>query len=105
MTVTATAYNSSRGQTDSTPHTTAFQEKLRPGMRVIAISRDLEAAGLTHNTLVRIEGLEGLYRVADRTNRRWRNRIDIYMGNDRAAAKAWGKRQVAIEWTQGEAAP
>ena len=96
--VTVTAYTSSRSQTDSTPYTTAFNEKIRPGDRIIAVSRDLEAMGLTHNTSVRIEGLDGVYRVADRTNKRWIRRIDLYFGNDRKAAKEWGKKKRRIWW-------
>ena len=96
--VTATAYTSSRKETDRTPYVSAFNERLVPGEKVIAISRDLEAMGLTHNTEVEIEGLEGTYRVADRTNRRWKRRIDLYMGDDRRAALQWGKRKVTIRW-------
>ena len=98
MTVTATAYTASRRQTDSTPYATAFNEKLRMGDRIIAVSRDLEQMGLTHNTRVRIEGRDGVYRVADRTNKRWRKRIDIFMGKDRQRALQWGKRKVTIHW-------
>jgi 3D (Asp-Asp-Asp) domain-containing protein len=31
-------------------------------------------------------------------NKRWEKRIDIYMGHDLEAARAWGKRQVEISW-------
>lgn len=96
--VTATAYTSSRKQTDSTPYISAFNQRLQPGDKVIAVSRDLEAMGLTRGTEVRIEGLEGTYRVADRTNKRWKKRIDLYMGNDREAALEWGKQRVTIHW-------
>jgi len=98
MTVTATAYTASRRETDSTPYTTAFNEKLRMDDRIIAVSRDLEKMGLTHNTLVRIEGRDGVYRVGDRTHKRWRKRIDIFMGKDRKRALKWGKRKVTIHW-------
>jgi 3D (Asp-Asp-Asp) domain-containing protein len=29
---------------------------------------------------------------------RWTDRIDIYMGEDVDAAKAWGKKQATISW-------
>ena len=45
-----------------------------------------------------IDGLEGEYRVLDRMPSRWRMKIDIYMGEDVGAAKAWGKRKVKIRW-------
>jgi 3D (Asp-Asp-Asp) domain-containing protein len=34
----------------------------------------------------------------DRLPNRWRRRIDIYMGKDVRAARAWGKREVSIRW-------
>lgn len=99
MTVTATAYNSLEAQTkkgDSV--TTAWGEKLEPGMKVIAVSRDLIPEGLDHNTEVKIEGLEGTYRVADKMNKRWEKRIDIYMGENQEVAADWGKQEVNITW-------
>jgi 3D (Asp-Asp-Asp) domain-containing protein len=97
--VTATAYNSVGSQTNKGhPTTTAWGEELKPGMKCIAVSRDLIEMGLTHNTRVKIEGLSGTYRVADKMNQRWQKRIDIYMGIDEKAAKEWGKKEVTISW-------
>jgi 3D (Asp-Asp-Asp) domain-containing protein len=96
--VTATAYNSLPGQTQDNPTLTAWGEKLVPGMKVIAVSRDLIAMGLIHGVKVRIDGLPGKYKVADKLHKRWKRRIDIYMGNDLKAAKQWGKRNVTIRW-------
>ena len=97
--VTATAYNSLPSQTEENdPTTTAWGEELKPGMKGIAVSRDLIPLGLTHNTRVKIEGLPGTYRVVDKMNQRWQKRIDIYMGNDVEAAKEWGKKKVTISW-------
>ena len=98
MEVTATAYNSLAYQTSEDPHITAFGDSLKPGLNYIAVSRDLLSKGLTHNTLVKIEGFEETFLVKDKMNRRWRNRIDIYMGIDIKAAKTWGKRQVNISY-------
>jgi 3D (Asp-Asp-Asp) domain-containing protein len=67
-------------------------------MKCIAVSRDLIALGLDHNTRVTIEGFEDYYLVKDKMNKRWTKRIDIYMGNDVEAAKEWGVRQVRITW-------
>lgn len=67
-------------------------------MKAIAVSRDLIPMGLTHGVKVKIEGLPGTYTVMDKLHKRWRRRIDIYMGNDVEAAKKWGKRQVTIRW-------
>ncbi|WP_045474136.1 3D domain-containing protein [Winogradskyella sp. PG-2] len=96
--VTATAYNSLAYQTSSNPHITAFGDSLKPGMRYIAVSRDLLDSGLVHNTKVKLDGFDSLYIVKDKMNRRWRKRIDIYMGIDVKKAKQWGKRKVNIEY-------
>lgn len=98
MEVTATAYNSLAYQTSSNPHITAFGDSLKPGLNYIAVSRDLLSMGLSHNTLVKIEGFDETFLVKDKMNRRWRNRIDIYMGTDVKAARAWGKRRVNISY-------
>ena len=96
--VTATAYNSVRGQTDGNPWLGAWGDRLRPGMRAIAVSHDLLARGLTRGAKLRIDGLPGEYTVLDKMARHWRKRIDIYMGVDVQAARHWGRRQVRITW-------
>lgn len=98
LAVTATAFNSTRAQTDARPFETACGDKLRPGSRVIAVSRDLKDQGLVCGTEVEISGLEGTYTVADVTARRHKQRIDIYMGGDIKAAKQWGVQEVEITW-------
>ena len=96
--VTATAYNSLSGQTQGDPALTAWGDKLVPGMKTIAVSRDLLSMGLTRGVEVKIEGLPGTYRVMDKLNKRWKRRIDIYMGTDKQAARQWGKRDVILRW-------
>ena len=96
--VTATAYNSLPGQTQNDPSLTAWGDRLVPGMKVIAVSRDLIAKGLTHGVKVKIDGMSGTYTVMDKLHKRWKLRIDIYMGKDVKAAKQWGKRKVTIRW-------
>ncbi len=96
--VTATAYNSLPGQTQGDPNLTAWSEKLVPGMKAIAVSRDLLSMGLTRGVEVTINGLPGTYVVMDKLNKRWKLRIDIYMGTDIKAARQWGKREVMISW-------
>lgn len=98
LVVTATAYNSVPEQTDSDPLLAAWGDSLAPGMKVIAVSRDLIPVGLDRHTPVKIEGFPGVYLVLDKMNKRWEKRIDIYMGNDLEAARAWGSRQVKISW-------
>ena len=98
MMVTASAYNSLRGQTVGNPSIAAWGDKLRPGMKSIAVSRDLQRMGLGHRAQVKIKGLPGTYLVLDRMGKRWQKKIDIYMGTDRAKAMRWGKRKVEITW-------
>lgn len=96
--VTATAYNSLPEQTDTDGNIAAWGDELKPGMKAIAVSRDLIRQGLEYNTEVKIEGFPGTFRVLDKMPPRWKNRIDIYMGEDRKAAKHWGKKKVTISW-------
>ena len=98
MTIDASAYNSTVAQTSGKPQITAFGDSLKPGMKYIAVSRDLLRKGLKHNTPVVIEGFEGVYLVKDKMHRKWRNHIDIYMGKDIEAAKEWGRRTVCIDY-------
>jgi 3D (Asp-Asp-Asp) domain-containing protein len=96
LTVTASAYNSTRAQTSGDPTEAAWGDRLEPGMKAIAVSDDLLERGLDLGTEVRIEGLDGTYTVLDRMASRHRNRIDIYMGLDVQAARDWGLQQVTI---------
>jgi len=96
--VTASAYNSLPGQTVGDPNRAAWGDVLEPGMKAIAVSRDLLELGLTRGTRVRIESLPGEYAVLDKMAKRWRRKIDIYMGVDVEAARAWGVREVRIHW-------
>lgn len=97
--VQATAYTSHIGQTDSTPFLAAWNNRLRPGMKAIAVSRDLlKKYGLKNKSKVRISGLPGEYTVLDKMNKRWKEKIDIYMGLDRKKALQWGRKNVTISW-------
>ncbi len=98
ITVKATAYNSLRYQTSSSPSIAAWGDSLKPGMRCIAVSRDLIRLGLTHNTPVKIEGLDSIYLVKDKMHRRKKNQIDIYMGVDVKKAKKWGIKRLKIQY-------
>ncbi len=102
LVVKASAYNSVAGQTNSQPTLTAWGDELEPGMKAIAVSRDLIELGLTHSVRVTIEGLPGEYVVRDKMAARWKRKIDIYMGQDVAAAQRWGVRSVTIHWRTKE---
>lgn len=96
--VTATAYNSTKRQTEGDPFIGAFGDSLKPGVKSIAVSRDLYRLGLRHNTFVTIEGLKGIYLVKDKMHERWKNKIDIYMGTDIISAKRWGRKKVNVHY-------
>ena len=97
--VIATAYTSHPEETDDTPFLAAWNNRLVPGMKVIAVSRDLLSVyGMKNGTKVRISGLPGIYHVRDKMNKRFKKRIDIYMGMDRQKALRWGRRSVQIFW-------
>lgn len=100
--VTATAFNSLPKQGQGNPNVGAWGDRLAPGMRVVAVSADLESIGLRRGTRIKIEGLPNEYVVLDRMPARWKRRIDLYMGNDVKAARAWGVREVAIYWTASD---
>jgi len=97
--VTATAFNSLPKQGQGNPNVGAWGDRITPGVNAIAVSDDLVPLGLTRGTRLRIEGMKNEYVVLDRMPARWKKRIDIYMGNDVKAARAWGKRDVKIYWT------
>ena len=96
--VTASAFNSVAGQTDAQPSIAAWGDTLSPGMKCIAVSRDLIKIGLVHNTKIKIDGFDGIFEVKDKMHSRWRNRIDIYMGTDIAKARTWGKKKLKIQY-------
>ncbi len=98
MDVTVSAYNSVPSQTANHPSLAAWGDTLRPGMKCIAVSRDLLDLGFKYNTTVKIPGLPGIYLVKDKMHYRWRKRIDIYMGKDIGKAREWGKKKLRIEY-------
>ena len=36
--------------------------------------------------------------MRDKMHARWRNKIDVYLGEDREAALQWGRRKVEIRY-------
>jgi 3D (Asp-Asp-Asp) domain-containing protein len=96
--VTITAYNSVRSQTDGNPTIAAWGDRLKPGMKVVAVSHDLMKRGLTRGKKIKIKGLKGQYVVLDRMSKRWKKRIDIYMGNNVRKARRWGRQRRPISW-------
>lgn len=102
ITVTASAYNSLKRQGEGNPMITAWGDTLQPEVQSIAVSRDLLKRGLSYKTPVKIEGFEGVFIVNDKMHPRWRNKIDIYMGEDKEKALKWGRRKVEIAFPAKE---
>jgi len=97
MELTASSYNSVENQTKKgNIGLAAWGDTLKPGVKAIAVSRDLIKMGFEHNTRVKIKGLDGYYKVMDKMNRRWKKKIDIYMGTDVQKARNWGKKKVTV---------
>ncbi|MHA6280494.1 3D domain-containing protein [Salinimicrobium sp. CAU 1759] len=102
ITVTASAYNSLKRQGEGNPVITAWGDTLHSGVQSIAVSRDLIKRGLDYKTPVKIEGFDGVFIVNDKMHPRWRNKIDIYMGEDKQKALKWGRRKVEIAFPAEE---
>lgn len=96
--VTATAYNSVGYQTEGNPNLTAWGDTLKPGMNAIAVSRDLIKLGLDYNSKIKIEGFDSIFYVKDKMHYRWRNKIDIYMGDDVKKARKFGRKKLNIAY-------
>jgi 3D (Asp-Asp-Asp) domain-containing protein len=100
LVVTATAYVAHRD--GGRVPIGAWGDPLPPGTKAVAVSQDLHSLGLVRGTRVRVEGVPGDWRVLDRMPKQWQRRIDLYMGRDRSAALAWGRRRVRIFWDPAE---
>jgi 3D (Asp-Asp-Asp) domain-containing protein len=85
-----TAYNPVPGQTDDTPFITASADYVRDG--IVALSRDLETTlELEFGDIVVLETRDGEFlgefEFQDRMNKRWRNKVDIFMWKVKDARK------------------
>lgn len=89
-TVTVTAYNPTTDQCDEDPLIAASMRKVRQG--TIAVSRDLFDQGWVFGRKVRIEGL-GIFEINDLMNKRFTQRIDIFMW-DETEARQFGKKNI-----------
>ncbi len=88
--VTVTAYNPTTSQCDSDPLIAASMRKVRLG--TIAVSRDLFDQGWVFGRKVRIEGI-GIFEVNDLMNKRFTQRVDIFMW-DEDQARQFGKKNI-----------
>ncbi|QJB56211.1 3D domain-containing protein [Pseudodesulfovibrio sp. zrk46] len=88
--VTVTAYNPTTAQCDEDPLIAASMRKVRSG--TIAVSRDLFDQGWVFGRKVRIEGY-GIFEINDLMNKRFTQRIDIFMW-DENQARQFGKKNI-----------
>jgi 3D (Asp-Asp-Asp) domain-containing protein len=89
--VTLTTYKASESETDSTPNITASGFKITNPKKhkIIAVSRDLKKK-YKFGQKIRITNAgkyNGTYRVHDVMNKRYRNRIDILIGDKEKQTK------------------
>jgi len=75
-TLTVTAYSPQKKQTDETPHYTATNNRVRPG--IIAVSRDLFDRGWVFGKKVYIKSL-GVFTIDDLMHQRKKNQVDVFM--------------------------
>jgi len=75
--VSISAYNNLRSQTDDSPNIMANNQRVFHG--AIALSRDLEKDfGLKFGDEIHLKD-HGTYIFADRMNKRWTRKVDIFM--------------------------
>ena len=98
MEVKASAYNSISNQTrpGTSGRITAWGDTLTDKIQSVAISRDLLDSGMVHGTMLYIEGFKEPFKVNDKMNRRFKNKIDIHLGTDIKAARAFGNQKLNI---------
>lgn len=96
LTVQASAYTSTPGQTDSTPFTTANGEHVYWG-GVAANIIDANGRNIPFGTKIMIPKLFGdqIFTVNDRMNRRYRNNVDLWF-HDITDAREFGRRTIEI---------
>ena len=46
--------------------------------------------------MVKIDTFPDTFYVKDKMHRKWRNKIDIYMGEDVKRAREWGRKKLMI---------
>jgi 3D (Asp-Asp-Asp) domain-containing protein len=93
--ITVTAYSSTPDQTDSTPFITANGSRVKDGVAA--------ANFLPFKTKIKFPEVFGdkIFTIEDRMNRRFSDRIDIWMPT-KADAKKFGVRKIKVEVLDGE---
>ena len=102
--VTATVYHAVEGQCDESPLVTASGARISSANtaydhRYIAVSRDLLDV-FPYGTMVEVSGcgeLDGIYRVEDTMNRRYKGYVDLLINPDMKGGKWTGVRIKKVE--------
>lgn len=93
--VTVTSYNNKVAQTDSTPNVTSTNRPVREGM--VAVSRDLITKGIVkHGDLVNISCFDKWYIVDDVMNKRYTNRVDVFLFDKKESMKINKKCDITV---------
>ena len=90
---TITAYSATESECDSDPTITASMRKVRPG--TVAVSRDLFNKGWTFGGKIYIKSL-GVYEINDLMHERYKNRVDVFIGDTVKARKFGVKKDVIV---------
>lgn len=91
--VTVTAYSPRESETDDTPYTTAFMQKVKPGQ--IAVSRDLFNDGWIAGKSVYIDQI-GVFVIADLMHPRKKKHLDVFFNSTNEAIEFGIKKSKAI---------
>ena len=93
--VTITSYNNHSNQTDDTPNITSTSRPVRENM--VAVSQDFLSKGLIkYGDLVYIDCMKQWYIVEDTMNKRFENRIDIFLFDKQESLKINKKCNIEI---------
>jgi 3D (Asp-Asp-Asp) domain-containing protein len=92
MNLEVTAYTPTEMECDDDPLVAASMRKVRLG--TVAVSRDLFESGWVFGKKIYITG-QGIFEINDLMNKRFSNRIDIFMW-ERNKALEFGKRQAKV---------
>jgi len=85
-------------QPGTEPWRGSWGDELTPGTKAVAVSPDLVARGLARGVRMRIEGMPASYHVRHQLADGTRERVEIFMGTDAAAAQRFGTRRARIWW-------
>lgn len=100
--VTSTCYNATKEQCNADFQHTASMFRLNLdnpySHRILAVSRDLETKGFILGSTVLVTGAgkyNGVWTIRDRTNKRWKERIDFLVNIEMPVGK-WNNVKICV---------